>query len=145
MGHVSVTCKHCPLAPDPLCFAIGDEWDPGSALWHSGCERTLWNDLWGLQMLRMLWGRWACLSNVSGAENPPHLLKPLGKGFSSTTTAGKIRMKPPPKAQCLHLPWGTLFCPFQPSAGPVFASGLCCCCQFCFLCYQQNIWAFHIK
>lgn len=54
--HLSVACGHCALAPDPFCFAIGDEWDPGSALRHSGCERTLWNDLWGLHMLWMLWG-----------------------------------------------------------------------------------------
>lgn len=44
------------MAPDPLLLAAGHEWDPGSALWHSDGEWPVWNPLWGLQMLRMLWG-----------------------------------------------------------------------------------------
>lgn len=53
---MSVTRKHRPMEPDPLLLAAHHEWDPGSALWHSGGERPVRNNLWGLQMLRMLRG-----------------------------------------------------------------------------------------
>lgn len=53
---MSVTRKHSPVEPNPLLLAARHEWDPGSALWHSGGEWPVGNNLWGLPMLRMLWG-----------------------------------------------------------------------------------------
>lgn len=44
------------MAPVTLLLAAGHERDPGSALWHSGGQWPVWNPLWGLQMLWMLWG-----------------------------------------------------------------------------------------
>lgn len=44
------------MEPDPLLLAARHEWDPGSALQHSGGEWPLWNTVWGLPMLRLLWG-----------------------------------------------------------------------------------------
>lgn len=44
------------MEPDPLILAAYHERDPGSALRHSGGERPVWDNLWGLQMLWMLWG-----------------------------------------------------------------------------------------